>query len=135
MNFISERFKSKYVSGRSFPEQRDMFYVRILVFLFHRDTFIIVIIIIVIIIIIIIIIIIMAVQPFVAHWPLFQFLYPIHSRQDSLVGGSARHKASTYTQNNTNRINTQYRHPYLEWDTNPRSRHPSERRPETARPL
>jgi hypothetical protein len=55
-----------------------------------------------IIIIIIIIIIIMAVQPFVGPWPLFQFLDPIHSRQDSLDGGSYRCKASTYTQNNTN---------------------------------
>jgi hypothetical protein len=34
--------------------------------------------------------------------PLFQFLDPIYSQQDSLDGGSARRKASTYTQNNTN---------------------------------
>jgi hypothetical protein len=33
--------------------------------------------------------------------PLFKFLDPIHNRQDSLGGGSARHKATTYTQNNT----------------------------------
>jgi hypothetical protein len=51
---------------------------------------------------IIIIIIIMAVQPFVGLWPLFQFLDRIHSREDSLDEGSARRKASTYTQNNTN---------------------------------
>jgi hypothetical protein len=50
----------------------------------------------------IIIIIIMALQPFVGPWPLFQFLDHIHSRQDSLDGGSARHKVSTYTQNNKN---------------------------------
>jgi hypothetical protein len=31
----------------------------------------------------------------------FQFLNPIHNRKDSLDGGSARGKASTYTQNNT----------------------------------
>jgi hypothetical protein len=37
--------------------------------------------------------------------PLFQFLNPIHSQQDSLDGRSARHKSATYTQNNTNRIN------------------------------
>jgi hypothetical protein len=55
-----------------------------------------------IIIIIIIIIIIMALQPYVGHWPLFQFLDPIHSRQDSFDGGSAHRKASTYTQDNTN---------------------------------
>jgi hypothetical protein len=44
----------------------------------------------------------MALQPFVEPWPLFQFLNPIHSRQDSLDGGSARRKAATYIQNNTN---------------------------------
>jgi hypothetical protein len=41
-------------------------------------------------------------QPFVVPWPLFQFLNPIHSQQDSLDGGSVRQKASTYTQNDTN---------------------------------
>jgi hypothetical protein len=40
-------------------------------------------------IIIIIIIIIMDLQAFVEPWPLFQFLKHIHSRQDSLDGGSA----------------------------------------------
>jgi hypothetical protein len=54
-----------------------------------------------IIIIIIIIIIIMDLQPFVGPWPLFQFLDPVHSRQDSLDGESARRKTATYTQNNT----------------------------------
>jgi hypothetical protein len=49
-----------------------------------------------------VIIINMALQPFVGPWPLFEFLDPIHSQYDSLDGGSARHKASTYTQNNTN---------------------------------
>jgi hypothetical protein len=33
-----------------------------------------------------------------APWPLFQFLNPKHSRQDSLDGGSASRKAATYTQ-------------------------------------
>jgi hypothetical protein len=42
----------------------------------------------------------MALQPFVGPWSLFQFLDPIHSRYDSLDGGSARCKAATYTQNN-----------------------------------
>jgi hypothetical protein len=51
------------------------------------------------------VIIIVALQPCVGLWPLFQFLNPIDSRWDSLYGGSARRKASTYTQNNTNRIN------------------------------
>jgi hypothetical protein len=32
--------------------------------------------------------------------PLFQFLDPVHSRQDRLDGESARRKVSTYTQNN-----------------------------------
>jgi hypothetical protein len=58
----------------------------------------------------------MALQPF-GPWPLFQFLNPIHSRKDSLDGGSARRKAATYTQNNTNRINA-HRHSCLEWDSN-----------------
>jgi hypothetical protein len=40
----------------------------------------------------------MALQP-VGPWPLLQFLNPIHSRQDSLDGESARLKAATYTQN------------------------------------
>jgi hypothetical protein len=53
------------------------------------------------IIIIIIIIIIMALQPFVVPLPIFQFLDPIHSRQDSLDGGSVRCKTATYTQNTT----------------------------------
>jgi hypothetical protein len=47
------------------------------------------------IIIIIIIIIIMALQHYVGPWPLFQFLDPIHSRWDSLDGGSARRKNNT----------------------------------------
>jgi hypothetical protein len=41
----------------------------------------------------------MVLQSFVRPWPLIQFLDPIHSRQDSLDGGSARRKAATYTQN------------------------------------
>jgi hypothetical protein len=45
----------------------------------------------------------MFVQTFVGPWQLLQFLDPIHS-QDSLDGGSARRKASTYAQGNTNRI-------------------------------
>jgi hypothetical protein len=47
----------------------------------------------------------MTLHPFVGLWQLFQCLDPIHSQQDSLDGGSARRKASTYTQNSTNRIN------------------------------
>jgi hypothetical protein len=35
-------------------------------------------------------------------WPPFQFLNPIHSRQDTFDGGLARRKAATCTQNNTN---------------------------------
>jgi hypothetical protein len=44
----------------------------------------------------------MALQPGVGPWPIFQFLNPVHSRQDSLEGGSAHRKAITYTQDNTN---------------------------------
>jgi hypothetical protein len=43
----------------------------------------------------------MALQPFVGCRLLLQFLDAVHS-EDSLDGGSARRKASTYTQNNTN---------------------------------
>jgi hypothetical protein len=43
----------------------------------------------------------MALQPFVGPWRLFHFLNPLHSRKDSLDGWSVRHKAATYTQNNT----------------------------------
>jgi hypothetical protein len=39
-----------------------------------------------------------ALLPFVGTWTSFKFINPIHSRQDSLDGGSARRKASTYTQ-------------------------------------
>jgi hypothetical protein len=39
----------------------------------------------------------MDLQPFVAPWPLFQFLDPIQSRMDSLDGESALRKAATYT--------------------------------------
>jgi hypothetical protein len=52
---------------------------------------------------------------FVGSWSLFQFLNPIHS----LDRGSARLKAATYTQDNTNRINA-HKHSCLEWDSNPR---------------
>jgi hypothetical protein len=60
-------------------------------------------------------------------WPLFQLLNPIHSRQNSLDGRSARRKAATYTQNNTNRINA-HTHSCLEWDSNPQSQRSSEGR-------
>jgi hypothetical protein len=44
----------------------------------------------------------MALQPFFCTLAVFQFFNLIHSRQDFLDGGSARHKAATYTQNNKN---------------------------------
>jgi hypothetical protein len=40
--------------------------------------------------------------PYVGPWPIFQFSNLIHGQKDSLDGGSARRKASTYTQDNTN---------------------------------
>jgi hypothetical protein len=40
-------------------------------------------------------------QSIVESWPIFQFFDPTQSRKDSLDGGSARCKASTYTQDNT----------------------------------
>jgi hypothetical protein len=45
---------------------------------------------------------IVALQPFAGPWPLLKFLDPIHSRWEPLDGGSARRKAATYTQDNTN---------------------------------
>jgi hypothetical protein len=45
----------------------------------------------------------MALHSFFRPWPLFEFLNPKHSRLDSLDGGSARRKATTYKQNKTNR--------------------------------
>jgi hypothetical protein len=77
-----------------------------------------------------------AVQPFVGPWPLFQFRNRIHIRKDSLDGGSARRKAATYIEHDKHRINA-HRHPYLEWDLNPRPQCSSGRRrfmPQTALP-
>jgi hypothetical protein len=62
----------------------------------------------------------------VGPWPLFKFIDPIHSRQDSLDEGSDRRKASAlHTEHH--RINA-HRHPCHEWDSNPRSQRLSERR-------
>jgi hypothetical protein len=72
-------------------------------------------------------IIIMALQPFVGPWQLFSVSWSYTQSVGHLGGGSARRKASVYTQNNTNRINAQ-RHPCLEWDSNPRAQRSSERR-------
>jgi hypothetical protein len=68
----------------------------------------------------------MGLQPFIAPWPLFQFLHLLHSRYDSLDGGSARRKVATCTQN-TNRIKA-HRHSCLEWDSNPKLQRSSGRR-------
>jgi hypothetical protein len=43
--------------------------------------------------------IIMSLQPIVEPWSLFQYLYSVHSRYDSLDGGSACRKFTTYTGN------------------------------------
>jgi hypothetical protein len=50
--------------------------------------------------------------------PLFQFPNPVHSRRNSLDGGSAHLKSCTYTKHNTDIIN-EHKHPYLEWYSNP----------------
>jgi hypothetical protein len=48
----------------------------------------------------------MKLQPFVGHWPLFQFGYLfLHRWQNSLDGRSARRKAATYTGQHKDRIN------------------------------
>jgi hypothetical protein len=44
----------------------------------------------------------MALQPFVAPWPLLQFRNLFYTQTDSLEERSALRKAATYTQNNTN---------------------------------
>jgi hypothetical protein len=44
----------------------------------------------------------MTLEPLVGPWPLFQFLNPIHH----WTGESARRKAATYTQDNTNTSQT-----------------------------
>jgi hypothetical protein len=69
----------------------------------------------------------MALEPFVGSWTLFQFLDLLHSRQDSLDGGSAGRKAATYTGQHKHGINA-HRHPYLNLDSNPRSQCLSGRR-------
>jgi len=51
----------------------------------------------------------------------------LDSWQDFLDGGSARRKASTYTQGNTTQKNADT-HPCLEWVSNPRSQCSSGRR-------
>jgi hypothetical protein len=50
----------------------------------------------------------MALQP-LWTFTAFSLSLSIHSRQESFDGGSARWKAATYTQNNTNRINASSR--------------------------
>jgi len=45
-----------------------------------------------------------------------------------LDGGSARRKATTYTGQHNTEKNADT-HPYLEWDSNPRSQCSSDRRP------
>jgi hypothetical protein len=52
-----------------------------------------------------ILIIIMSLQPFVEPGLRFQLLDPIHNRYDSLDRGSARFKASAYTEQHKLRIN------------------------------
>jgi hypothetical protein len=49
--------------------------------------------------------IIMALHPFVEPWPLFEFPYPSHSREDSLMGLSQGHYLHT-EQHRVNAHNT-----------------------------
>jgi hypothetical protein len=49
--------------------------------------------------------IIIRLQPFVEPWPLFQFLGPIYSRQDSLDGGSAFKGLYLHREQHKHRIN------------------------------
>jgi hypothetical protein len=53
----------------------------------------------------------------------FFSVYQSYTQSVGLLGrGSARRKAATYTQNNTNRINA-HRYPCLEWDSIPRPKY------------
>jgi hypothetical protein len=65
-----------------------------------------------------------ALQPFVGPWPFLSDISYTHSRYDSLDGGSARLKASPYTQNNTN---TEYTHTDIHASTGIRTHDPSVR--------
>jgi hypothetical protein len=72
----------------------------------------------------IIIIIIMALQPFAWLWPLLQFpnLFYTVGRTPWTSDQSVARPLPTH------RINAHNRHPYLEWDSNPRSQRSSEPR-------
>jgi hypothetical protein len=64
----------------------------------------------------------MALQPFVGPWPLFQFLDLLHSRKDSLSGGSARRKTATCTQDSTD---IEYTHTDIHASSGIRTHNPS----------
>jgi hypothetical protein len=63
----------------------------------------------------------MAVLPFVASWPLFSFLilYTV-GRTPSMRDQPVARPLPTQRTQKQNTF-TQYRHPCLEWDSNPRS--------------
>jgi hypothetical protein len=42
------------------------------------------------------------IESFIGSWPLFRFLNLLHSREDSLDGGTARREVAAYTQSNKN---------------------------------
>jgi hypothetical protein len=63
----------------------------------------------------------MVVEPFEPR-PLFQILKPIHSRQDSMDGESARRKVATFSQNHTN---TGYTHTHIHASSGIRTHDPS----------
>jgi hypothetical protein len=67
-------------------------------------------------------IIIMALQPFVGPWPLFSFLILYTGGRIPWTGGQPVAKPlPTHRTTQTQNKRTQYRHPCLEWDSNPRS--------------
>jgi hypothetical protein len=86
----------------------------------------------------IIIVIIMALQLFTGPWPFFSFLILYTVGRTPWTGISLSKGRYLHTEQHTQSKCTQYRYPYLEWDSNPRLQRSSERRhfmPYTARPL
>jgi hypothetical protein len=78
----------------------------------------------------------LALHPTLVGFAAFPVSWSYTQSMEHSDGGSAHHKASTYTQDNTNRINA-YRHSCLKWDLNPWPQHSSRRRqfmPQTKRP-
>jgi hypothetical protein len=69
-----------------------------------------------------------AVQPFVGPWPLFQCLDLIHGRSPWMGDQPVTRLQPVHRTTQTQNKRIQYRHPCLEWDSNPQIQCSSERR-------